>query len=230
MTRSNKKSLIIWDFDGVIADSEKLWVKIWCDILKEEKDITLTSKEKLTLLVGVGDKNVRHNLQKHFPGLTFDDRLLEKISEKQIYMGTHFMEPIPGVQEVLKDRHFVHCIATGATRQQQAWKLAKFKWLLDYIKLKNHFTIDMVQNGKPAPDLFLLAAKTMGYEPKDCVVIEDSIAGIQAAKTAGMRCIAFVGAEGNNTPQYRKKCQNLGVIGVCSTMPELHQFLYQLFK
>ncbi len=229
MIKSNKKPLIIWDFDGVIADSEKLWVKVWCDILKEEKGIILTSEEKLTLLVGVGDKNVRNNLKKHFPKLTFDKKLLEKISERQIYMGTHFMEPIPNVQDVLKDNHFSHCIATGATRQQQTWKLAKFKWLLDYIKPENHFTIDMVKNGKPAPDLFLLAAKTMGYTPNDCVVIEDSIAGIQAAKAAGIQCIAFVGAEGNNTPTYRQKCLEIGALTTCDTMSALHQHLQKMF-
>ncbi|WP_457300530.1 HAD family hydrolase, partial [Phyllobacterium sp. P5_D12] len=55
------------------------------------------------------------------------------------------------------------------------------------------FSATMVKHGKPAPDLFLLAAKTMKVEPKDCLVIEDSPAGIEAAKSAGMRVFAFTG-------------------------------------
>jgi len=48
-----------------------------------------------------------------------------------------------------------------------------------------------VENGKPAPDLYLTAAKALNVEPKDCLVIEDSVAGITAGKAAGMRVLAF---------------------------------------
>ena len=51
----------------------------------------------------------------------------------------------------------------------------------------------MVERGKPAPDLFLHAAKAMGVRPEDCVVVEDSPAGIDAARRAGMRVFAFTG-------------------------------------
>ena len=50
------KKLIIWDFDGVIADSEKLWVSVWVETLKKEKNLQLSDEEKLNLLVGVSDK------------------------------------------------------------------------------------------------------------------------------------------------------------------------------
>jgi beta-phosphoglucomutase-like phosphatase (HAD superfamily) len=53
----------------------------------------------------------------------------------------------------------------------------------------------MVANGKPAPDLFLYAAAEMATDPVDCVVIEDSVAGITAARAAGMTAIGFIGGE-----------------------------------
>ena len=222
------KRLIIWDFDGVIADSEKLWVKVWCDLLKKEKNIVLNKEEKLKLLVGVAGRTKKHNLQRYFPGTTFDNDFMEKISEGEYYAGNHFMKPIEGVEKVFADKNFAHCIATGSTKEQLDWKISIFKWIGDYVGPKDRFTVDMVEHGKPAPDVFLLAAKTMGYAPKDCVVIEDSINGMEAARAAGIKCIAFVGAEGNNTQVYRKKCLKAGVIAVCDTMKELHQVLREM--
>ena len=64
--------LIIWDFDGVIADSEKLWVSVWLETLQKEKNISLSEDEKLNLLVGIADKNKKINLEKYFSNLTKD--------------------------------------------------------------------------------------------------------------------------------------------------------------
>ncbi|MBQ9235210.1 MAG: HAD hydrolase-like protein [Alphaproteobacteria bacterium] len=64
--------LIIWDFDGVIADSEKLWVSVWLETWQKEKNISLSEDEKLNLLVGIADKNKKINLEKYFSNLTKD--------------------------------------------------------------------------------------------------------------------------------------------------------------
>ena len=229
MIKSNKKPLIIWDFDGVIADSETLWVKVWSDLLKKEKNIDLTEDEKLKLLVGVADRTKKHNLQRYFPNITFDNHFMDMIHENETYAGNHFMQAIPGVEKIFDDTTFNHCIATGSTKEQLLWKISIFKWLADYVTSDDCFTVDMVEHGKPAPDVFLLAAKSKGYNPKDCVVIEDSIHGMNAAKAAGIKCIAFVGAKGNDTPEYRRKCLDTGVAAVCSTMDEVHQTLEKLF-
>ena len=58
----------------------------------------------------------------------------------------------------------------------------------------------MVANGKPAPDLFLLAADSMGVKPEDCLVIEDSLAGIQAARAANMHVLHYIGGSHITTP------------------------------
>ena len=217
------KKLIIWDFDGVIADSEKLWVSVWIETLEKEKNIFLSENEKLKLLVGIADKNKKENLEKYFPSLKLDDAFMKKIDEGEIYKGMNFMQPIEGVEEVMKDNRFDHCIATGATKEQHTWKMTQFKWIEKYMSPTDYFTVDMVKHGKPAPDLFLLAAKTKGYHPEDCIVIGDSLNDFAAANAAGMKSIAFVGAEGNNTAEYRKKCLECSVVAVCSTMKEVKQ-------
>ncbi|MBP5214948.1 MAG: HAD family phosphatase [Alphaproteobacteria bacterium] len=215
------KKLIIWDFDGVIADSEKLWVSVWVETLQKEKNISLSINEKSDLLVGVADKLRKERLEKYFPGLNLDDDFMEKITEGEIYQGTNFMCPIDGVEEVMSAVKYDQCIATGATKEQHAWKMTQFKWIEKYISPDDYFTADMVERGKPDPDLFLLAAKSKGYLPENCLVIGDSLNDFAAAKAAHMPSIAFVGAEGNDTAEYRRKCAEAGVAAICATMPEV---------
>ena len=219
------KKLLIWDFDGVIADSEKLWVAVWVETLQKEKNITLSAEEKLNLLVGVSDKTRKERLTKYFPTLDFDDDFMQKISAGEMYQGMYFMQQIQGVKDVMTDAELAHCIATGATKTQHTWKMTQFKWVEKYMTPADYFTVDLVQNGKPAPDLFLLAAQTKGYAPAECMVIGDSLNDFAAARAAGMAFIAFVGAEGNNTPEYCEKCRQAGAYAVCATMPEVREVL-----
>lgn len=219
------KKLIIWDFDGVIADSEKLWIKVWRDLLQQRKNLVLSDKQTADLLVGVSDKTKVLRLKKEFPDLVLDDAFIDEVQRGQIYAGMHFLEEIQGVCDVIADTAFEHCIATGATKSQQEMKMLKFPWLKQYIPLNKCYTSDMVEHGKPAPDLFLLAAKDNKKSLSDCLVIGDSLNDFAAANAAGIKCIAFVGAEGNNTEIYKQKCRDAGVADICATMPELHAVL-----
>lgn len=225
VTISKAKKLIIWDFDGVIADSEKLWISVWLETLQKEKNISLTKEETFKLLVGIADREKKINLEKHFPHLVLDDCFMQKIDAGEKYKGMHFMQPIANVEDTMSDARFTHCIATGATKEQHAWKMTQFKWIEKYMSPNDYFTVDMVRQGKPAPDIFLLAATTKGFKPKDCIVIGDSLNDFKAANAAGMKSIAFVGAEGNDTPEYRQKCVSAGVIAVCATMKEVQHII-----
>ena len=127
------KKLIIWDFDGVIADSEKLWIAVWFETLKKEKNLTLSEDEKFNLLVGIADREKKKNLERYFPSLQLDDDFMQKIDAGYKYQGTHFMQPIEGVEDVMKDNRFAYCIATGATKEQHTWKMTQFKWIEKYM-------------------------------------------------------------------------------------------------
>ena len=70
-------------FDGVIADSEKLWVQVWSDVLNKEKNISLNEDEKLNLLVGISDKFKKEKLEIYFPGLVLDEDFMQKIDSKE---------------------------------------------------------------------------------------------------------------------------------------------------
>jgi beta-phosphoglucomutase-like phosphatase (HAD superfamily) len=86
------------------------------------------------------------------------------------------------------------------------------------------FSARMVARGKPAPDLFLYAAERMGTPPEACVVVEDAVAGIRAARAAGMRVLGFAGA-GHAGPGYAEKLAAAGADTVFTRMAYLPHLL-----
>ncbi len=218
------KKLIIWDFDGVIADSEKLWVQNWVDMLKDEYNIALTPQQTKDYIIGVSEKTKIFRLKKAFPNLDISSEFIEQIHQNEIHLIDNVMQAMPGIEAIFQDKSYIHCIATGATKDMNKRKLKRLGFD-KYFNEDNCFTADMVDKGKPYPDLFLLAAEKMQVKPQECIVIEDAVSGFQAAKAAGMTVIAFVGAENNNNEAYRHICKEHKVDNICSTMPEVHQFL-----
>ena len=216
------KKLIIWDFDGVISDSEYLWVQAWMEVLKKDKGIVLTKKQARELLMGIADKTRKTRIEQTYK-IILSDEFMNHITEREIYLGTNCMTAMPGVEAVMANPKFDNCIATGATYNQHQLKMKQFGWIYKYMTDQDFFTVDMVKQGKPAPDIFLLAAKTKGYDIQDCIVIGDGLSDFNAAKAARMDFVAFVGAEGNDTPEYRAKCQDAGAIAVCNTMDEVNK-------
>jgi len=107
------------------------------------------------------------------------------------------VELIPGAREALQATTALGLPFRIASNSSHAEMAAKFgrTGLLDLVAGRVHSAYDMIaqgRRGKPAPDLFLHAAATEGVEPAECVVIEDSLAGVRAAVAAGMTCLALV--------------------------------------
>ena len=111
-----KRKLIIWDFDGVIADSEKLWVEIWVDLLKERKGISLSAEETKKYIVGISEKTKIFRLQKAFSSLIIEKDFTDEIHRREIFAIENIMEPTPEIENILKNEQVEHCIATGATK------------------------------------------------------------------------------------------------------------------
>lgn len=219
--------LIIWDFDGVICDSECIWVNNWEKLLLQEKNIKLTENEVEKLLTGIADKDKKENLEQYFPNLVIDNDFMKKINQLHDYGMKNLLTLTPNIEEIFKDTRFKQCIATGANAYQSQTKNHSVG-IEKYFNADNCFTVDMVSKGKPEPDLFLLAAKQMKTPITECIVIEDAISGIHAAKAAGMKCFAFVGAKANNTPEYREKCLRHGADQVFDDMKKMHKTLLGL--
>lgn len=222
-----KPELIIWDYDGVLADSEKLWIKIWQNMLNENFDLGWDFETADKFLGGLAVKTKIKNLQQL--GILIDDDFLRELKRRETYDIEHNLKATPGVEEILQQTKIPYCLATGGflAKTEAKLKAMNFK---KYFPDEHIFTAEQVEHGKPEPDLFLFSAKQMNALPQNTIVIEDSLPGLQAAQAAGMLPVAFVGSEMNCTPEYRQKVRELGVEHIFLTMKELSDFLKNIDK
>lgn len=224
MTKGKIK-LIIWDFDGVIADTEKLWLTNRQKLINEILGLNWDFNEVNKYLGGMSEKTKREVLDAM--NIKTDDSFWEKAISLDYQTMEQGFEPTPYIEDIFTLKQFAQCIATGGTKEKTAKKI-EITGIRKYFDEKNVFTADMVKKGKPAPDLFLLTAKTMGFKPDECIVIEDSLAGMKAGLTAGMLTIAFIGCEMNNTPKNIQDIKDLGIKNIFMDMREVRNFLLSL--
>jgi len=177
---------IIFDCDGVIVDTENISNAILKSMLSEcglelddetlhAKFTGFTNKENLI--------NAEKLLGKALP-VSFDEDYRQRFHA----VIEANLEPIHGVCDLLNKITTPIAMATNARRTEMNFKLDKIQ-LSE--RFATRFCVEDVENGKPAPDLYLKAAKALNVDPKDCLVIEDSVAGITAGRAAGMRVLAF---------------------------------------
>ena len=182
------KKAVIFDMDGVIFDTEKVYLDIWIEVF--EKYGYKMTKELYVNVMGTGRKNVIKTFLENFG----DDLPIEKMYEEkdnQLFyiienQGIPLKEGVKELFSMLKEKNYKIALATSAKRERVE-KQIKDKWL------KESFDAivcgDDVEKGKPNPDIFLKAAKKIDVEPENCFVVEDSPAGIKAAFSGGMKGI-----------------------------------------
>ena len=124
-------------------------------------------------------------------GLDLPEAFEEQYRNRLLAAFERDLTIMPGIAEVIGALAVPYCIATSSSprRARRSLEIVAFPGLEE----TPLFTASMVEHGKPAPDLFLLAAEKMGVKPRDCLVIEDSLNGIRAAHAAGMEVLRFTG-------------------------------------
>ena len=131
--------------------------------------------------------------------------------------------PSPGLLDILPRLTVPFCVASSSQLERIRLSL-ELTGLLDWFE-PNIFSATMVENGKPAPDLFLHAAAKMGADPSRCLVIEDSPAGITAARAAGMRVFGLSRRQPHRAlgPAHRpsKRCSPTSFSTICTPFPIL---------
>lgn len=217
------KKLVIWDFDGVIADSEKIWIKNRQESLNKKFNLNWSFQTTNKYIGGMSDKSKRKVLDEM--GYITDDKFWEEQLKIDIdVMNRDGLEVTPYVEDIIKKLP-KQCIATGGVKNKTITKLKAVGFWQKYFNDKNLFTFDMVKNGKPEPDLFILAAKSMDEKPEDCIVVEDSIVGMIAAQRANMDLIAFLGSKMYQNNDYIESVKKLGVKNVYFDMREVEKVL-----
>lgn len=186
-----QSKLVIFDCDGVLIDSEHIANRIHAEALTGY-GYPLTTEESIKKFTGIS-VHAACQIVLDEAGIQIPLDYWEK-QEQNVFQSferelTSLVEPI---LKSLHVRQIPRCVASNSHLSYviQALKLTK---QYNYFNAPSIFSAQQVQRGKPAPDVFLFAAKQMGFDPKNCIVIEDTPAGITAARSAGMQVIAFLG-------------------------------------
>lgn len=183
-------SMVIFDCDGVLIDSEVLSMQVWQHLLAKQ-NISLETAFFQQHFLGRSFGHVKDMLAEQFQ-LTVTEQIKADFDEKLKIAFTERLQPVSGVEAVLSNLSVPYALATSSSRTRTSVALAA-TGLNRYFSEPQIFTAGDVARGKPAPDLFLHVAASAGQAPAHCLVIEDSAPGLQAAVSAGMHWRHFTG-------------------------------------
>ena len=209
--------LVIFDCDGVLVDSEPISLRLLVDTLAAG-GVALTPAEADALFLGRSLATTREIVARDY-GITVTDAALDEMRRALYAAFRAELAPIPGIVETLDALPVPYCVASSSQPERVQLSL-EVTGLWPRFEGRA-FSSTMVRRGKPAPDLFLHAASTLGYAPAACLVVEDSPAGIMAAKAAGMRVVAFTGGSHASSDEHRARVAALRPDAVIEDMRAL---------
>ncbi|ABD05300.1 HAD-superfamily hydrolase subfamily IA, variant 3 [Rhodopseudomonas palustris HaA2] len=181
--------LVIFDCDGVLVDSEVISCRVHAETLTRH-GYPITTEQVAERFLGRSGREARREIEAEL-GRAFDDALEAQLVADVLRSFAESLEPIPHINEALGALAQPVCVASSGTLERIAFALTRTGL---HARFAPHlFSAEQVESGKPAPDLFLHAARQMGVAPARCVVIEDSVPGILGATAAGMTVLGFVG-------------------------------------
>lgn len=184
--------LVIFDCDGVLVDTEGPANRRLAEWITDA-GYPIAYEQCRRRFSGRSLSSVRNELIET-AGIDLGADVIERWYRELQSLFAGGLEAIPHVADFIdavERAGLAHCVASSARVDKMHLTLGR-TGLLPHFK-DVLFSASMVERGKPAPDLFLLAAKTMGFEPQDCIVIEDSVPGTQAGVAAGMRVFSYHG-------------------------------------
>ena len=219
-----KPKLVIFDFDGVLVDTQKSVNKLEWEHL---------SRDGLEMILGEFTKRfsghtafsiVKNLVQNKALAVSKPiEQYVEDIDEFVLAQLSHQgVRPIKGVKKVLQKLSVKKCIASNCSLR--ILRILLSASTLDTYFNGNVFSADMVENPNPSPELFLYAAFSMRINPNNCLVIEDSEVGVQAACAAGIKVWGFLGGS-HMTPESNAKLLRAGAERTFGKMEDLLLFL-----
>jgi len=185
---TSKAKAVIWDMDGVIADTGPYHFSAWQEVF-QKRGVDFTEDDFRRKFGQRNDTIIRNTLGEGISQSEIDAIASDK--ERNFRQRVrHNIKSLPGAIKLitsLKEHGFSMALASSAPMEniQLVTRGLDIESLFQAIVSGRE-----VNEGKPSPQGFLLAAQKLGVEPKNCIVIEDAIAGVTAAKRAGMRCLA----------------------------------------
>ncbi len=184
--------LVIFDCDGVLVDSELISCEVLAATLTRE-GLPTTPEEALREYKGLLLDDMAHLAQTRL-GRPLSRGWIERFESDRLVAFDRELEPVSGAAlavERVKAAGLSVCVASQGKLEKTRLTLG-LTGLLDLFPAGGLFSAYNVARGKPHPDLFLYAAATMGAEPACCAVIEDTVLGVTATVSAGMRALGYV--------------------------------------
>ena len=178
---------VIFDMDGVLVNSEPVIIEASLRVLKEHG---VVAKESDFLeFTGMGDAKFIGGVAAKY-GLEYEDSMKERAYEIYLEIIDEHIKKFPGVLPLLnclRDKGYTLAIASASDLIKVEANIKAFGGKKEWFKAI--ITGSDVERKKPFPDIYLKAAAAIGIEPAECLVVEDALSGITAAKTAGMKCV-----------------------------------------
>jgi len=193
--------LIIFDCDGVLVDSEAILVDVELDFFRKH-GIEITIDSYLDQFMGIPLDDWRAKVSALLNdklGIPISDDFFKPLEETISRRIAEELLAIDGAHQAINSLNSAICVASSSSISSLESKLIQ-TGLFDLFD-PHIFSTQLVKNGKPAPDLFLHAAKQLDVLPSECIVVEDSVNGVLAGKRAGMQVIGFTGG-GHCTPHH----------------------------
>jgi HAD superfamily hydrolase (TIGR01509 family) len=218
-------TLLIFDCDGVLVDSEVLANAALADLMTA-LGRPMTTEEAIGIFTGRQLRDVLAQAERLLDRPIPAD-LGERAGAAMLDRFRRELKAVVGVREAIAALPGPRCVASSSKRERIALSLEVTG--LAPLFGENVFSAEQVAHGKPAPDLFLLAADSLGFAPSSCIVVEDSPLGIRAARAAGMTAVGFAGAS-HATPQLTKLLEEEGATVVLRAMQDLPGAVRRLMR
>jgi beta-phosphoglucomutase len=181
---------VIFDMDGVLVNSEEFINKAAC-MMFEENGLKVRP-EDFVPFIGTGENRYIGGVAEKYNFPIDIEAAKKRTYDVYLEIIKGALKPLPGVQEFIKkcrDAGKKIAVASSADRRKVEGNLNEIELPLSVFDAV--ITAEDVARKKPAPDIFLTAAERLCLEPRQCLVIEDAVSGVAAAKTAGARCLAL---------------------------------------
>jgi HAD superfamily hydrolase (TIGR01509 family) len=212
--RGRKIRLVVFDCDGVLVDSEALACGVEARALTA-LGYPITGEEVARRYAGLSDADMRRAVERE-TGRALPGDHAARCAAALAEAFRRELEPVAGmgaVVDAVAAAGLERCVASSSLPARLELALTVTGLWEKFAP--NVFSASMVARGKPAPDLFLFAAERMGVEPAACLVVEDSVPGIVAARAAGMTAVGFAGG-GHCGPDHAARLREAGADRVCA--------------
>ena len=217
---STQAELVIFDCDGVLIDSEAIACRTDSACLAE-LGITISADEVMDRYLGISAATMCRDIERLY-GLTLPEGFGATLHRRVAEVFDAELAAMPGVEVLLQALRHRRCVASSSAPERLHHSLS-VAGLLCYFE-PHIFSATQVPRGKPAPDLFLFAANAMQVAAASCIVVEDSVPGVQAAVAAGIQVIGFTGG-GHCRSGHAERLRAAGAVAIAADIRSLSALL-----